>query len=77
MMQVMIWNYLSESGFINIDIYINRLMWYLVFYEQYCEINNLYRIFDYMFQDFFLFIEMDIFCDVWCEYLFKFNWVDY
>lgn len=77
MMQVMIWNYLSESGFINIDIYINRLMWYLVFYEQYCEINNLYRIFDYIFQDFFLFIEMDIFCDVWCEYLFKFNWVDY
>lgn len=73
----MIWNYLSESGFINIDIYINRLMWYLVFYELYCEINNLYRIFDYMFQDFFLFIEMDIFCDVWCEYLFKFNWVDY
>lgn len=73
----MIWNYLSESGFINIDIYINRLMWYLVFYEQYCEINNLYRIFDYIFQDFFLFIEMDIFCDVWCEYLFKFNWVDY
>lgn len=76
-MQVTIWNYLSESGFTNIDIYTNRLMWHLAFYEQHCEINNSHRIFDYMFQDFSSFIEMDIFCDVWCEYLSKFHWVDH
>lgn len=69
-MQVTIWNYLSESGFTNIDIYTNRLMWHLAFYEQHCEINNSNGICDYIFQDFSSFNEMDsVFFDFRYEYL--------
>lgn len=69
-MQVTIWNYLSESGFTNIDIYTNWLMWHLAFYEQHCEINNSNGICDYIFQDFSSFNEMDsVLFDFRYEYL--------